>query len=125
MNPAGQVDQVRHTEKVYQTQGVSKTIRADKADTTKKVQGAAGKESSQGTAGTSRNMLTQLVEELEKGQVKLDKLIEMGSKGKEFSNTELLALQAGMYKYSQELDLTSKVVEKATNGLKDTLKTQV
>lgn len=119
------MDQVRHAEKVYQTQGASKVIRAEKADTTKKVQGAVGKESSQGTSGTSRNMLTQLVEELEKGQVKLDKLIEMGSKGKEFSNTELLALQAGMYKYSQELDLTSKVVEKATNGLKDTLKTQV
>ena len=38
---------------------------------------------------------------------------------------ELLSLQAGMYKYSQELDLTSKIVEKATSGLKDTLKTQV
>ena len=36
------------------------------------------------------------------------------------SNAELLSLQAGMYKYTQELDLTSKVVEKATSGLKDT-----
>ena len=45
--------------------------------------------------------------------------------GKNFSNSELLSLQAGMYKYSQELELTSKVVEKATSGLKDTLKTQV
>ena len=34
-------------------------------------------------------------------------------------------MQAGMYKYTQELDLVSKVVEKATSGLKDTLKTQV
>ena len=40
-------------------------------------------------------------------------------------SSELLSLQAGMYKYSQELDLTSKIVEKATSGLKDTLKTQV
>ncbi len=30
-----------------------------------------------------------------------------------------------MYKYTQELELTGKVVEKATSGLKDTLKTQV
>ena len=36
-----------------------------------------------------------------------------------------MALQAGMYKYTQELELTGKVVEKATSGLKDTLKTQV
>ena len=41
------------------------------------------------------------------------------------SNQELLSMQAGMYKYTQELDLVSKVVEKATSGLKDTLKTQV
>jgi hypothetical protein len=30
-----------------------------------------------------------------------------------------------MHKYTLELDLTSKVVEKATGGLKETLKTQV
>jgi hypothetical protein len=41
------------------------------------------------------------------------------------SNSEMLSLQAGMYKYTQELELTGKVVEKATSGLKDTLKTQV
>jgi hypothetical protein len=45
--------------------------------------------------------------------------------GKNFSNGELLSLQASMYKYTQELDLTSKVVEKATSGLKDVVKTQV
>ena len=62
---------------------------------------------------------------MEKGQASLDKLINGAASGKTFSNAELLSLQAGMYKYSQELDLTSKVVEKATSGLKDTLKTQV
>jgi len=30
-----------------------------------------------------------------------------------------------MYKYTLELDLTSKVVEKATSGIKDVVKTQV
>ncbi len=62
---------------------------------------------------------------MEKGQASLDKLINGAASGKTFSNAELLSLQAGMYKYSQELDLTSKIVEKATSGLKDTLKTQV
>ena len=37
----------------------------------------------------------------------------------------LLGLQAKVSQYSLELDLTGKVVEKATNGLKDTLRTQV
>ena len=44
--------------------------------------------------------------------------------GKEFA-VELLAIQAGVYKFSQELELTSKVVEKATSGVKQTLQTQV
>lgn len=75
--------------------------------------------------GKTSTMLSHVVGELEKGQVNMDKLIKAGASGKTFSNAELLSLQAGMYKYTQELDLTSKVVEKATSGLKDTLKTQV
>ena len=75
------------------------------------------------TKGT--NSLMGMFGDMEKGQASLDKLINGGVGGKNFSNSELLALQAGMYKYTQELDLTSKIVEKATSGLKDTLKTQV
>jgi hypothetical protein len=63
--------------------------------------------------------------DMEKGQASLDKLINGSMSGKSFNNAELLQMQAGMYKYTQELDLTSKIVEKATSGLKDTLKTQV
>jgi len=70
-------------------------------------------------------VISHMVGEIEKGQGMLDKLINGGLHGIKFNNTELLALQAGMYKYTEELDLTSKVVEKATSGLKDTLKTQV
>jgi hypothetical protein len=44
---------------------------------------------------------------------------------KDMSTADCLKMQAIIQKYSMELDLTSKVVEKATNGLKDTLKTQV
>lgn len=73
----------------------------------------------------STSMVMSLVANLEKGQVQIDRLINGGLSGKSMSNQQLLSLQAGMYKYAQELDLCSKVVEKATNGLKDTLKTQV
>lgn len=117
-------EQVRHAE------AVNKTEKA----TLNKVNGAAqepatarGAEAVAGKQETSKtgNMLGHVVSELEKGQVNMDKLIQAGASGKTFSNAELLSLQAGMYKYTQELDLTSKVVEKATSGLKDTLKTQV
>ena len=73
----------------------------------------------------STSMIMSMMSNMEKGQVAIDKLINGGLMGRSFSNAELLSLQAGMYKYTQELDLSSKVVEKATNGLKDTLKTQV
>jgi hypothetical protein len=76
-------------------------------------------------ASKASAMISHVVSELERGQVNMEKLIQSGASGKTFSNAELLSLQAGMYKYTQELDLTSKVVEKATSGLKDTLKTQV
>jgi hypothetical protein len=71
------------------------------------------------------SMVSRVVSELEQGQLRLDKLIDAGVSGKQFSNAELLSLQASMYKYTLELDLTSKVVEKATSGLKDVVKTQV
>lgn len=73
--------------------------------------------------GTS--LLKGLVANMEKGQASIDKLINGGLNGANFSNTQMLSMQAGMYKYTQELELTGKVVEKATSGLKDTLKTQV
>jgi hypothetical protein len=75
--------------------------------------------------GRATSMMTHMFSSMEKGQGMLDKLINGGLTGAKFSNTELLALQAGMYKYTQELDLTGKVVDKATSALKDTLKTQV
>ena len=71
------------------------------------------------------SMVSEMVSSMERNQQSIDKLINGGMSGKQFTNQEMLSLQAGMYKYSQELDLTSKVVEKATSGLKDTLKTQV
>jgi hypothetical protein len=76
-------------------------------------------------APKGQNMAVKMLGDIEKGQGVMDRLIEEGLSGRHFENSELLALQAGMYKYTQELELTGKVVEKATTGLKDTLKTQV
>lgn len=59
------------------------------------------------------------------GQGKLDQIIKLATSGKKFSHQQLLAVQASVYKYSQELELTSKVVEKATSGVKQTMQTQV
>jgi hypothetical protein len=120
-------------------QGESKfdTVLADKAqaaggaDAVHKADGVQGVasvrqvESLSKTEKPTLNMVSHVVSELEQGQRRLDTLIDAGVSGRQFSNSELLSLQASMYKYTMELDLTSKVVEKATSGLKDVVKTQV
>lgn len=115
---ARQVDHVNKTEKA----GLNKVSNADNKQTSAK---ALDPVAQKADVSKTSNALMGMMGNMEKGQASLDKLINGAASGKTFSNAELLSLQAGMYKYSQELDLTSKVVEKATSGLKDTLKTQV
>lgn len=121
------------TQQVAQTRQVETINKTEKA-ALNKVNGAntdsltsRGAQAVDAKPETSKagNMVSSVVTSLEKGQLSLEKLINSGMSGKQFSNAELLSLQASMYKYTQELDLTSKVVEKATSGLKDVVKTQV
>lgn len=115
---ARKVDDVNKTEKA----GLNKVNGANSQQLTAK---AAEPVDAKPETSKASNMVSNVVSSLEKGQLNLEKLINSGMGGKNFSNSELLSLQASMYKYTQELDLTSKVVEKATSGLKDVVKTQV
>lgn len=119
VDAARQVEQVNKMEKAQLNKVGNSTT--DNKMTAKAMDPVAQK----AEANKTSNSLMGMLGNMEKGQVSLDKLINGAVSGKQFSNSELLSLQAGMYKYSQELDLTSKIVEKATSGLKDTLKTQV
>lgn len=118
--------QVQHADKARQIEQAGKIDKAGLNKVTDKLTNkgldpvAQKNEVSKGTS-----LLKGLVANMEKGQASIDKLINGGLNGASFSNTEMLSMQAGMYKYTQELELTGKVVEKATSGLKDTLKTQV
>lgn len=123
VNQAQKVDHARQVEQINKSEkaGMNKVAGSDNKQQAKALDPVSHK---QDVSKTS-NALMGMMGNMEKGQASLDKLINGAASGKTFSNAELLSLQAGMYKYSQELDLTSKVVEKATSGLKDTLKTQV
>jgi hypothetical protein len=115
------------------TQGASRFdgVLADKARAASEVQAtpaAQAVHTVEAVAPTERpvlNAVSHVVRALEQGQRDLDRIIQEASSGKPFSNAELLSLQASMYRYTQELDLVSRVVEKATTGLKDVVKTQV
>jgi transcription termination factor NusB len=142
-NKAGNIRQAQSVSQVQAANSVNKADivrdmgQVDKTDKARmsKVRTQALSESSksratapstqlESTSVTARNLMS-LMDGVEKGQASLDKLIGSALQGKKFSNAELLSLQASMYKYAQEMDLTSKIVEKTTTGLKDTLKTQV
>jgi hypothetical protein len=71
------------------------------------------------------NGLQRIMEDVMQGQNKLEEIINLSLSGKNFSSSELLALQAGVYRFTQELELTSKVVEKGTSTIKQVMNTQV
>ncbi len=69
--------------------------------------------------------LQRVMEDVMQVQNKLEEIINLSLSGRNFSTPELLALQAGVYRFTQELELTSKVVEKSTATIKQTMNTQV
>jgi hypothetical protein len=119
-------NQVQHVDKAKQIEQAGKIEKSSLNKVSDKVT-AKGMDpvGQKAEVGKSTSLLKGMFENMEKGQASMDKLINGGLSGKNFSNTDMLSMQAGMYKYTQELELTGKVVEKATSGLKDTLKTQV
>lgn len=119
-----QASQVQKAQQVSQAQKVTETTKAEKTrlDKTNVLTDKAVAP----TDKTGSTMFTKVVGDLEHGQNTMDKLINSVVSGnKKMNFQELTVLQMQVYQYSQEMELTSKVVEKATNGLKDTLKTQV
>jgi hypothetical protein len=73
----------------------------------------------------SMSGMQRIFEDVMSGQNKLEEIIDLAISGRNFSQSELLALQAGVYRFTQELELTSKVIEKGTSSIKQTLNTQV
>jgi hypothetical protein len=111
---------------------------ADKAEATRGTCVAEGV--GRATAGTSEvqagsrvdsvqsaraQQAVQMLDRVGEAQKRLDHILELAQSGRSFSPTELMALQAHVYRASQELDLAGKVVEKATGGVKQVLQTQV
>ncbi|MEZ4271865.1 MAG: ATP-dependent helicase HrpB [Myxococcota bacterium] len=76
-------------------------------------------------AKIEESRMLKMLDRLVGGQDRMAGIMKMALSGKQFSPSELIAMQAGVYRFSQELELTTKVVEKATSGIKQTMNTQV
>lgn len=113
------VQQVQATQQVQAPQEASKVLMQAKinANLPSTRVGAAAK--------SEESKLGTMLQNLIGGQDKMTQIMNMATSGRQFSPAELLGLQAGVYRFSQELELTSKVVEKATSGIKQTMNTQV
>jgi hypothetical protein len=130
-----QVQQTNQVGEVQKVQEVNKTNEATKAvDVLKAAQNKAinggddvrlGVKTVDNAKGAEKSGFKKLLDQIVDGQNKLDDIIKLAMSGKKFDYQELLAIQASVHKFSQELELTSKVVEKATSGVKQTMQTQV
>jgi hypothetical protein len=58
------------------------------------------------------------ISRIEEGRRRLDEIIAQARSGKTFKPRELLALQAEVYRISEELSLVNKVVEEGVAGVK-------
>jgi hypothetical protein len=59
-----------------------------------------------------------------RGERLIDQAVRAARRGHVFGHAELLALQAGVYRHSQELDLASKLVDKGTSAVRNVLSSQ-
>jgi len=86
------------------------------------VPGVLGGEAGSGPA--AREVLIGAARRLERGQRMVDSVIRAARRGRVFSQEELIAIQAGVYRHSQELELAGKLVDKATGAVRQTLQSQ-
>jgi hypothetical protein len=61
--------------------------------------------------------------EVDRGEVLMRHAVS-GASGKDLGNNELIALQAGVYRYSEAVDLSAKLVDRVSSGVKTVLQGQ-
>lgn len=115
----GQVDALNDSKRVQGTQKASEVLLKAKVD------GMTPSTQVGNAAAAEQSEMLKMVDGLIKGQDEMSKIMDVALSGKQMSPPELLAMQAKVYRFSQELELTSKVVEKSTSGIKQTMNTQV
>lgn len=69
-------------------------------------------------------LLRGLGRELDRGEAVTQKAMAGGGAGAGMSPQALIALQAGIYRYSEAVDLVTKLVDRATQAVKTTVQNQ-
>ncbi|MBA2663114.1 MAG: hypothetical protein H0U74_12530 [Bradymonadaceae bacterium] len=95
---------------------------AEPVDTTR---GSGPVEPAAKTEGVERSRMDNFVKGVLKDEQQIDRMMARCMRGGPVDQKEMLQMQALIYSYSQKVDLATKVVEKATGGLKQVMNTQV
>ena len=69
--------------------------------------------------------LAQASRSLEASQARLDRVLQAARGGRTFTAGELLALQSDAYRFTQTLDVASKLVEHGVQSVKQAVNAQV
>ncbi len=81
------------------------------------------KTATEGPSQFSR-VLHGLGNEMQQGEALMRSAMSASHGSRELAPSELLALQAGVYRYSEAVDLTAKLIDRASTGMKTVLQGQ-
>jgi len=76
-------------------------------------------------AAPARAPVRRMLEGIVTTEDRIDALVQAAARGKTFSPAELLALQAAVFRYSQTVEVVSRVADRLVGAVKQTMGTQV
>jgi hypothetical protein len=76
------------------------------------------------TTGVSQR-LARVLDGATAGERRLDAILDAAARGKTFTATELLAMQATVFRYSQTVEVVSRATDRLLGAVKQTLGTSV
>lgn len=95
----------------------------DSASTSPSRSSQSADHSSEAPESSFREVLERLGEHVDAGEKMVQRMTSPTMVGGDGA-TQLLALQAGIYRYSEVVDLSAKLVDRASNSIKTTLQSQ-
>ena len=112
------LDAADHPKKKRAAHGIDKIDKKEKSERNEPSPPAADAEEMSPFA----RVLRGLGNEVDRGERLVRRATRAG--GQDLGPAELLALQAGVYRYSEAVDLSAKLIDRATNGVKTILQGQ-
>jgi hypothetical protein len=76
-------------------------------------------------AAEARAPVRRMLERVISSEDRIDALVQAAARGKTFSPAELLALQAAVFRYSQTVEVVSRVADRLVGAVKQTMGTQI